>query len=309
MATTTPPPSAYRDPVVGDLVLRTSDQVDFHVHQRRLADVSHVFADMLSFPHPPSADNAVPTKPVVDVAEKSELWGKLLPLFCNDEEPRLSLADISSVLQACRKYQASGVSSRMRAQLFIPPFLDEKPFTVYALACFGGFEDVAEAAAKRTLRLPACPEDVAEYSLISGRAVYRLIEYRKHCGEAASAVICLAPGGNLTSRSSWLPDYINSYASAVSCPCGYGLSIYPQFGHSVRVRQCWVDFLNQLEEAVRATPCGEVVFSPSSLKPVLLASKNGCGCEWKLDTQGVKFLSQVKTKIDESISEVLVFEA
>ncbi|CDO74336.1 hypothetical protein BN946_scf184850.g8 [Trametes cinnabarina] len=90
MSSTTAPLPAYRDPSEGDVVIRTSDQVDFHVDQRRLVDVSTVFADILSIPQPPSTGSASVKKPVIDVSESSALWYKLLPLIYNDSEPLLN---------------------------------------------------------------------------------------------------------------------------------------------------------------------------------------------------------------------------
>ncbi|KAI0768303.1 hypothetical protein BD413DRAFT_448964, partial [Trametes elegans] len=194
--TTSTPIALFKNPDEGDLTLRTSDQVDFFVHRRRLADVSSVFADLFSFPQPAIEGKVVDERPVVDVSEKSGVWEWLLPYIYIAEEPNIALGQIYDLLEAARKYQMMGVRSRLKIHLMRSDFLDEGPYTVYALACVGGFEDVARLAARRTLRLPVYPEDAPEFAHVSGRAIVRLLDYRRRCSDATRALFDIGTGSH-----------------------------------------------------------------------------------------------------------------
>ncbi|RPD54216.1 hypothetical protein L227DRAFT_354484 [Lentinus tigrinus ALCF2SS1-6] len=182
-------PEPYRDSAIGDVIIRTSDGVEFHVHRRRLSDASPVFADMFALGRETAA--AAGEKPDVAVSEPSAVWEKLLP-FCHlAEEPPITLDDIPLLLEAGRKYRMVAVTWRMRAYLFRPEFLDEKPFAVYALACMTGVPRVAAIAARRTLAGPLYPEYAKEYGYVSGLALYNLLDFRRRCGIAAADVVSI----------------------------------------------------------------------------------------------------------------------
>ncbi|KAI0800062.1 hypothetical protein C8Q74DRAFT_1234071 [Fomes fomentarius] len=182
----TPAIAPYRDPSHGDAIIRSSDDAGFHVYKRRIADISSVFSDIFSLP--------ITSKPVINVSETSKVWKKLLPICHLDEEPTLTLEDVRSLYEAGRKYIMVGVMSRMKVLLSTSEFLDQKPFVVYALACLFNVPSLPRSAAKRTLLLPVFPADTPDFSSVSGRAVYQLLDYRRRCGSAAQAAVTITPG-------------------------------------------------------------------------------------------------------------------
>ncbi|CDO74337.1 hypothetical protein BN946_scf184850.g9 [Trametes cinnabarina] len=312
MSSTTPSVPAYRDPSVGDVIIRTSDQVEYHVQQRRLADVSLLFADMFTLPQPPPADGAANQKPIVDVSESSALWDKLLPLIHNDSEPRLNTNDFGDLLEACRKYQAPGLQSRFRIHLLHLAHVDENPFRVYAVACFGGFEDAASAAARRTLRFPNFLADVEEYALVTGRALYRLSDYRRRCGEAAGAVVTVDSDTSCgySTKAKWLID-ANVVSSANPCQCSNTWFYYgePLERAGFRIRHSWLGYLRDVKDIVATVPSGDAACSTSLLEPVMKAAEPYKCCANKIGMEALVFSGQVRAKIDDAISEVpFVFE-
>jgi len=76
---TTGPPKTFN---VSDanLILRSSDLVDFRVHKSVLAMVSPFFQDMLSLPQPSDSESA-DGLPVVRLTENSELLNSLISLL------------------------------------------------------------------------------------------------------------------------------------------------------------------------------------------------------------------------------------
>lgn len=89
---------AYDDPI-GDLVVRSSDNIDYRVSAARLKFTSGVFEDMIG-----SADAQVGEKdekglPVVRVAEKGDVLGPFLRFLLH---PRPSVGDTVTI-DALRK--------------------------------------------------------------------------------------------------------------------------------------------------------------------------------------------------------------
>ncbi|KAI0675715.1 hypothetical protein C8Q78DRAFT_345117 [Trametes maxima] len=158
-----------------DIVLRSSDNVEFHVHRIILSLASPVFADMLTLPQPPG-DN--PARPVVDVSEDSETFGIFLRICYPLAEPRLtSFPLIRKVLACAAKYEAPRVISFMKIALTRPGLLEEDPLRVFAIACCFGLEEEAALAAEKAVideRVfgTECPD-------ISAAAYHRLLKLHR----------------------------------------------------------------------------------------------------------------------------------
>lgn len=305
--TTTSPPQAspYRDPAAGDVIIRTSDGIEFHIHRRRISDISSVFADKFSLPTYTStaANYEKKQKPVIDVSESSKVWEKLLPLCYLANEPSFSLEDIRLLIEAGRKYDIPGVTTRMRALLFGQHFLEHHPFVVYALACVGGFEYVARAAARRTLSLPVYPEHAEEFSCITGEALYRLFEYRKRCGLAASAVTYTRSGSiypvQWMDTSVWYGMHTCSGAACGASVAAYGLS-----GYQVQFRKSWYQYLQGLTEDLKLQPDERLAHAPSRIEPVVLSTLDCKTCAAKIYSNSTAVADSLAKKIKEAIDNV-----
>ncbi|KAI0642134.1 hypothetical protein C8Q79DRAFT_929621 [Trametes meyenii] len=161
-----------------DIVIRSSDNVEFHVHRIILSLASPVFAAMLTLPQPPG-DN--PTRPVVDVSEDSETFGIFLQMCYPLEEPRLtSFPLIRKVLACAVKYEAPRVLSSMKIALTRPGLLEEDPLRVFALACYFGLEEEAALAAeKAVIDERVLGAECAELNDISAAAYHRLLKLHR----------------------------------------------------------------------------------------------------------------------------------
>ncbi|KAI0672524.1 hypothetical protein C8Q78DRAFT_757088 [Trametes maxima] len=191
----------YHDPSIGDLCIRTSDGVEFHVEKRRIADASSVFSDMISFPQVPSEgpNSLADGKPVVSVSEASATWENLLAILLPPNDPDLTLEDIGDLLEAGKKYALhESFFVSMKYRLWNSRFLENNPLYVYALACGHGFRSVAQEAARYSLQIPvlvlAEPSKLPAFRLLSGVAIYHLLDFRKHCANAAVARVRVKHG-------------------------------------------------------------------------------------------------------------------
>jgi hypothetical protein len=76
---TTSPPETF-DLTDTNLIIRSSDLVDFRVHKLVLAIASPFFKDLLSLPQPPDSES-VSGLPVVRLSEDSELLNTLVSML------------------------------------------------------------------------------------------------------------------------------------------------------------------------------------------------------------------------------------
>ncbi|KAK7053843.1 hypothetical protein R3P38DRAFT_3254339 [Favolaschia claudopus] len=169
-----------------DIILRSSDLVDFHVHKSILSFASTFFKDMFLLPEGPNV--VKDEKAVAPLPERSEVANILLALcyprsICIDTF--LDLDGVDDAYEAADKYQISGGQAVLERLLDEPRFLEKEPHRVFAIACHRGLERQAKAAAMATLKLPAFIPNirVPEFNSISALKVRQLEEFRYQCSQ------------------------------------------------------------------------------------------------------------------------------
>ncbi|KAI0365022.1 hypothetical protein BV20DRAFT_1056765 [Pilatotrama ljubarskyi] len=318
MSSTTASP--YRDPSVGDLIIRTSDGVDFHVHRRRVADASSVFSDMFTHPQPAADEAKAGSKPVVEVSERSGVWSKLLPIIYVAEEPYLTLEDVRDLLEAGRKYKMPGTRSRMKTHLLRPEFLEAQPYPVYALAVTAGLEDVARVAARRTLRV-ASPGTAAQGFILptdaAGRAMYKLMEYRAAaCLRAVDAVKINSQSITQPLEYGSLPRWMFFDDPGVlgrMQPCDSSLCSPPVQSKSEtyhyrpqpwKIRAAWLHYMRSLEKSVEHNPSGAPARGIILLEPVIKSALNCPLCSKEIFAEADRVSREFEAAIEKAISAV-----
>ncbi|KAI0040501.1 hypothetical protein FA95DRAFT_1611749 [Auriscalpium vulgare] len=165
-----------------DLILRSSDLVDFRVYKSSLRASSIFFRDMLSLPQPSESlsQNGNQTLPIIAMAEDSQTLHDLLSVLMHASPMyhRFSVTEAINVLAAAQKYQMEGLMTTIRSLLQDPKFAVPPPigpgtaFTAYALACKHQLAEEALQAARSTLEFPFTLESCGgDLSLASGDAL------------------------------------------------------------------------------------------------------------------------------------------
>ncbi|KAF8983738.1 hypothetical protein BDQ17DRAFT_1437268 [Cyathus striatus] len=86
-----------------DIILRTSDNMEFHVYRVILSVASPFFKSMFSLPQPPSDDVSLP---IIDVPEHSKALDPLLRYCYPVMDPVISdLTVLVDMLEAAMKYE------------------------------------------------------------------------------------------------------------------------------------------------------------------------------------------------------------
>ncbi|KAI9508167.1 hypothetical protein F5148DRAFT_941566 [Russula earlei] len=150
-----------------DLIIRSSDQVDFHVHKLILGTASLVFEDMFTAPGL-SPKKQRENKPVINLVEDSKtLYHLLTAIYPIDRSIPETLEDALSLLITCQKYRMDSTLICIRSLL-----RDHKPslftapnsFHVYGIASRYSLKEevclAAQATLGRSLTFDECGEDL-----------------------------------------------------------------------------------------------------------------------------------------------------
>lgn len=200
-STTVSPP--FHGSASSDVVLRTSDKVDFHVHKVILTLASPFFETMFTLPQPRT--EIVAPKPIVDITETSTTIDTILRM-CYPTVPKgmAEIAHIVDVLVAALKYEMAHVLVAARAAFreVVQSIHWRDPLRAWALACARGetLEEEAQFAAQawRTHGYTCNPESVREIDALSA-LVYRRLTYFRYGSTVAS--FCGPPTGDAPSHS------------------------------------------------------------------------------------------------------------
>jgi hypothetical protein len=165
-----------------DVILQSSDLIDFYVHRSVLIASSPFFRDMFSLPQPPNG--VVPNVlPVVHLSEDAETLDSLISMLypVPPEMPPSSDNDLA-LLAAAAKYDMDAVQSSIRVEINRRGLLSSTPaelFRVYAVACSKGLIPEMESSARLTLAHPLTFESLGDaLRSFEGRALRDLADFR-----------------------------------------------------------------------------------------------------------------------------------
>ena len=143
----------FDKPKSADVILRSSDPLDFHARKAILAEASAVFDDMFNLPQPPaSASTSVPSAtrvhidsseykdglPVITLQEDSATLDALLRFCYPIPNKRIHDIDtLSRILTASMKYAMDGVTAMLREDL--RRLASDFPLRTFCLAALHGF--------------------------------------------------------------------------------------------------------------------------------------------------------------------------
>lgn len=176
-----------------NVIIRSSDLVDFRVHKPVLAIASPVFRKLLSLPQS-SDSESFDGLPVVRLSEDAELLHTLVSLLypVRPVAPK-SYDKVLHLLAACQEYDMVQVQSYIRAEVdrgSFPAPVGTEVFRAYAIASSKGLIPEMEKAALLTLDHPMTFESLGEgLRSYDGSALRDLACFRKRCAESLVACV------------------------------------------------------------------------------------------------------------------------
>ncbi|KAI9464705.1 hypothetical protein HD554DRAFT_1249783 [Boletus coccyginus] len=313
------------DHAKADIILRSSDNIDFRVFKLFLTLASPFFETLFEIPQPTEPNNDQEIKDglaVIRVQENEKTLDTLLR-FCYPctlaEDPKLeALEDLVDVLEAARKYSLDTIERKVHQALSNPKIMEAEPLRCFAIARRGRAREETLLAAKYTLTQPLIPPWFEEIGLITAADLLALLTYHQTCGNAVYA---------LRNDMSWIQSH---YGSIQGCPWlskgsekprrgkGYGgfsehdnssclcasltTGAYSLFGS--QPLEWWGDFMEETFVALRDKPCRETVESFVA-KTVQSVRKQNCPtCSVNISGHMRDFSELLTRKVDEIVSKI-----
>lgn len=297
----------------GDVVLRSSDKIDFAVAKGVVAYISTFFEGMFSFPQLPesqsSEDEYKEGMVVINMPENSDVIDNLLRWVYPATAPEYKPDILNDVLQAADKYGVQDVEVQVQRymRLLFPELLRTEPLRAFAVAYRFGLKDELLAAAHQLLVTPLASHSFfPELAPMSANAYHDLVKYRARCADAAAQVV-----GKACSKLDWMQNTDFVWFSSDRC-CKSAESMTVQLSGRANYkspRKWWARWMKDAMQEMKDAPSTEKFQSGgwlhfSGIKEGFECSK--CGPKLFEDMQ--QFVDALTTQINRSVGEASRFQ-
>ena len=298
------------DHLLADVILRSSDNIDFRVFKLFLSLASPVFETMFDLPQPSEGvapdDETKDGLPVVPVSEDGKTLDALLR-FCYPstlaEDPSLeNIIFATDVLEVAKKYSLDAIERIVSKAMFTPEILETNSLSCFSVARRAGLQEQCMLAAKYSLREPLIPGRFEGIQLISSIDLLALLTYHQNC---ANAVLELQT--NLT----WIENHYQQYTATswtVGCNCNpltRSKSVkYKLFGQQASM--WWEDFMNETFMGLRDRPCAQTIEKGAEeAKQKFRRTYSHCSCFPSTASSSIpEFVTLFTRKVEEATAKV-----
>lgn len=290
-----------------DVILRSSDNVDFRCYKVLLSLASTFFDGMFSLPQPngpgmvgDAMKDGLHVVPVEEPAAALEPTLRLCHPASIRTPPALALADIRGVFSAARKYGMEDAEHIARAALVSPPFLASDPWHVFGVACSLKLAAEARLAAAATLAFDVEELSyVPELESISGADIFHFRRYRTLCREAAREVANDA----VDLRADAQPQYtwFECTVSVDECPNATAA------GGGQQGVEWWIDgYLVPCQTRLESRPTGKTVKAEELLFAALKGAQICPHCRSTRFDEMRAFAERFGEEIDQAVAKVIL---
>ncbi|KZP24478.1 hypothetical protein FIBSPDRAFT_857168 [Athelia psychrophila] len=285
-----------------DVILRSSDNVDFRCHKLLLSMASTFFEGMFSLPQPNGADgdekkDGLHVVPMEERAPTLEAILKLCHPSSIRNPPILELDAIRSIFGAARKYGMEDAEHLVRSALISARFLDDEPLRVFGIACALRLAAEARIAAAATLELDVEGLDYfPELEYISGADLFHLQKYHKNCRRVAH---------DIASDFKWLVG-----GEYIWFTCGIAhrdIDSVGLPGHDRPTSNWWVnDYVVPCREALEKKPVGKTVKTDELMARAIRSGRHCQMCSPENFVDLKAFGKVFGQEIDKAVAEEII---
>ncbi|KAL4062561.1 hypothetical protein J3A83DRAFT_4381731 [Scleroderma citrinum] len=259
-----PQPSSPFDHPKADVILRSSDNVDFHIFKLFLSLASPFFEALFDIPQPSEeklGDMEMKNGlPIIPVSEDSRTLDALLrfcyPCTLTQNPPLNHFKDVVNVLEAAKKYSLNEVEKAICEALFNPKILEVDSLRCFAVARRAHLHDQTIMAAKYSLREPLIPGWFEEIELVTAADLLALLTYHQKCGSALQ---------QLHLSFSWIEQHYQNrnavlwiYGEGTGRACGCPRAKVAKLFNG-QPTLWWEEFMDATFQALKDKPCANTV--------------------------------------------------
>lgn len=296
-----------------DTVLRSSDNIDFHIDLAILAAASTVFKDMSTFPTPTPHEDG-PT--IVPLQESSTTLEPLLKLIHPATLPNLryttNLDVYRDILKAADKYQMPKVVPILELVLVDPKYFRvdtaEKALHMFAMASQYGAPLLARFAARALLAFPPLHERarIPELAGVSATTYHRLLNYRRYCVE----ILFSETDAPYASQSSWVEDW---WRDRIKVSWDDERPLWAECPHCItyalnRVPQWFCNYVERIKRAytkkVAVDSVASITLLEITVKSVTRSDVQRCTCHERATANLMKLSNILSQKVERGLAQV-----
>jgi len=317
-ATPTPKPrrvadSPFDSMAVADVILRSSDNVDFYVMKAFLAYSSRFFSTMFTLPQSNNTDEkgAQDGIVVVEMSERSRPLRYML-LFCYPgPSPTINnIYDIMAVVHMVEKYEMDPIEKRAREVVVHSSAMKDIPLQIIAFAFHHGWKDIGVIAARNILAQPPRFAFFKELEYLGGTAFYHLNEFRYECSKAVLEWI-LEDFDSNTDSTAPDPVWRVSYNHSDICKAETSFNFFCSDGMPRNKRTqgrrtaWWSEYSGKLSSRLCLSPTGITILNEQELFEEALAAAGHCKqCAPIAYKQLAVYREDLASKIDKIVVKV-----
>ncbi|VDC04797.1 unnamed protein product [Peniophora sp. CBMAI 1063] len=167
-----------------DVILRSSDKIDFRAHKLILSIASPFFEQMFSLPVPSQKHDSdfINGVPCISMSESASVIELVLRFMYPIPSPKVTLKDIGSLLEFSRKYDVHIYDFQVDCGL--KESIASDPVGVYALSVAYDIPEIRNLAAVAACRLSSDMLDSPLLHYLSIQQYRQLVSYRIKAGNA-----------------------------------------------------------------------------------------------------------------------------
>lgn len=302
------------DHAKADIILRSSDNINFRVFKLFLSLASPFFENLFDVPRPTQTSEDQETKDglaVVPVTEHSKILDPLLrfcyPCTLADDPDLEALEGVIDLLEATKKYSLDAIRGKICHALSNPTILTAQPLRCFAIAHRGQLREETLLAAKYTLTQPLIPSWFEEIDMITAADLLALLAYHRECGDAVQAlrknILWIRSHYRTSQGCAWLSGKYAPDMGGRECPCPRLSPPKYRLFESYSLLW-WEDFMNEVFLELREKPCGTTVASLAAKTVRNVKDRNCPICSANI-TEGMRdFSALFVRKVEEVVSQV-----
>jgi len=260
------------DDADAEIILRSSDLVDFYIYRAMLSKTSPLFKTMFSLPQP-DASVSEKQRPVIDLTEDGETIAALLSFIYPLAPESISLRGMIGARVAAEKYDMAVIFQHLDERFGVSKIVQDSPVEAFCAAYSHKLGEAARAAARASLKYGMSLDDIGDkLQYTNGPALFQLWKYHRACSAATAKLVSDKHLAWITDSDSDTEPHrtLWSFARSTCTTCSCWKYHYTVGPSRTRwdVAAPWHTYITQAHAILLERPYGKAVAHRSVVGPI-----------------------------------------